>query len=220
MKIGLFGGTFDPIHWGHLRSAEEVSETFRLDRVYFIPAAVPPHKRGQTTTPARDRLQMVRLAVAKNPKFKVSTVEISRAGVSYSIDTIREFAASINRGDCLYFIIGLDAFREIGSWKDFSDIFPLCNFIVTSRPGSKEKNPLKGTGVAVKKLFCYDFDKGNYRHGSGKRVFFHELTDIAISASEIRALVKQKKSIRYLVPPEVEKYIKQRGLYRDGRDER
>src|SRR5688500_20354298 len=88
MKIGLFGGTFDPIHWGHLRSAEEVSETFGLDRVYFIPAAVPPHKRGQTTTPARDRLQMVRLAVAKNPTLSVSTAEISGAGVSYSIDTI------------------------------------------------------------------------------------------------------------------------------------
>jgi nicotinate (nicotinamide) nucleotide adenylyltransferase len=78
MRIGLFGGTFDPIHWGHLRSAEEVSETFDLDRILFIPASIPPHKRGQTATPARDRLQMVRLAAAKNPRFRVSTVEISR----------------------------------------------------------------------------------------------------------------------------------------------
>ncbi len=93
MKIGLFGGTFDPIHWGHLRSAEEVSETFGLDRLYFVPTSIPPHKRGQTTTPASDRLQMVRLAVARNPRFSVSTAEISRAGVSYSIDTIRAFAA-------------------------------------------------------------------------------------------------------------------------------
>ena len=157
MKIGLFGGTFDPIHWGHLRSAEEVGETFRLDRVYFIPASLPPHKRGQTTTPARDRLQMVRLAVARNPRFSVSTVELARPGVSYSIDTIREFAAKLRKADSLYFIIGLDAFREIGTWKDFAEIFSLCNFIVTSRPGSKENDPLKGTGVAVKKLFCYDF---------------------------------------------------------------
>jgi len=213
MKIGLFGGTFDPIHWGHLRSAEEVSETFGLDRVYFIPAAVPPHKRGQTTTPARDRLQMVRLAVAKNPRFHVSTAEISRPGVSYSIDTIREFAAKKQRGDALYFIIGLDAFREIGTWKDFAEIFPLCNFIVTSRPGSKDRDPLKGTGVAVKKLFCYDFKRKNYRHESGTRVHFDELTDIAISASEIRALVQTGKSIRYLVPAAVERYIKRRGLY-------
>jgi nicotinate-nucleotide adenylyltransferase len=216
MKIGLFGGTFDPIHWGHLRSAEEVCETFGLDRVYFIPAAVPPHKRGQTTTPVRDRLRMVRLAVAKNPRFQVSTAEISRAGVSYSIDTIREYAANKQRGDSLYFIIGLDAFREIGTWKDFVEIFSLCNFIVTSRPGSRDNDPLKGTGIAVKKLFCYDFKRKNYRHGSGTRVFFDELTDIAISASEIRALVKRGKSIRYLVPAEVERYIKQRGLYNNA----
>jgi len=174
---------------------------------------VPPHKRGQTTTPVRDRLRMVRLAVAKNPRFQVSTAEISRAGVSYSIDTIREFYAKKRRGDSLYFIIGLDAFREIGTWKDFTEIFPLCNFIVTSRPGSKESDPLKGTGVAVKKLFCYDFKRENYRHESGTRVYFDELTDIAISASEIRALVQTGKSIRYLVPTEVERYIKRRGLY-------
>jgi nicotinate-nucleotide adenylyltransferase len=146
----------------------------------------------------------------------VSTAEISRAGVSYSIDTVREFAQGKNRGDALYFIIGLDAFHEIGTWKNFADIFPLCNFIVTSRPGSKEKDPLKGTGVAVKKLFCYDFKEKNYRHESGMRVYFDELTDIAISASEIRALVKEGKSIRYLVPSAVEKYIKRRGLYLNG----
>jgi len=214
MKIGLFGGTFDPIHWGHLRSAEEVSEAFGLDRLYFIPASVPPHKRGQTATPARDRLQMVRHGAAGNPRFSVSTAELARRGVSYSIDTIREFAAKRRRGDTFFFIIGLDAFREIGSWKDFAEIFPLCNFIVTSRPGSKVRDPLRGTGVAVKRLFCYDFKRKNYRHRSGTRIFFIELTDIAISASEVRGLVSREKSIRYLVPPAVEKYIKRRGLYR------
>ena len=213
MKIGLFGGTFDPIHWGHLRSAEEVRENYRLARVYFIPASIPPHKSGRTTTPARDRLQMVRLAVARNPRFSVSTVELARPGLSYSIDTIRDFADQLRGGDSLYFIIGLDAFREIGTWKDFKEIFSLCNFIVTSRPGSKESDPLKGTGVAVKKLFCYDSKRKNYRHRSGTRVNFIELTDIAISASEIRALVQKGKSIRYLVPPAVEQYIKRRGLY-------
>ncbi|HWH78571.1 MAG TPA: nicotinate-nucleotide adenylyltransferase [Candidatus Binatus sp.] len=213
MKLGIFGGTFDPIHWGHLRSAEEVSETFGLDRIYFIPASIPPHKHGQTQTPARDRLTMVRLAVAHNPRFAVSTAELTRPGVSYSIDTIRSFAKNLQKGDALHFIIGLDAFREIGTWKDFRELFPLCNFIVTSRPGSKENDPLKGTGIAVKKLFCYDFSKHNYRHESGTRVNFIELTDIAISASEIRALVKRGKSIRYLVPASVERYIKRRGLY-------
>ena len=219
MKIGLFGGTFDPIHWGHLRSAEEVSETFGLDRVYFIPASIPPHKRGQTTTPAEDRLQMVRRGVSGNSRFSVSTVEISRVGVSYSIDTIRAFNAKKRKDDSLYFIIGLDAFREISTWKDFANIFPLCHFIVTSRPGSKESDPLKGTGIAVKKLFCYDFKRKNYRHRSGTQILFIELTDIAISASEIRTLVKQGKSIRYLVPSAVERYIKRRGLYVNLRQE-
>ncbi len=196
------------------------SEAFGLDRVYFIPASIPPHKRGQTTTPAQDRLQMVRLAVSGNSRFGVSTVEISRRGVSYSIDTIREFDAKKREGDSVYFIIGLDAFREIATWKDFAAIFPLCDFIVTSRPGSKESDPLKGTGVAVKKLFCYDFKQKNYRHRSGTRVFFIELTDIAISASEIRTLVKHGKSIRYLVPSAVERYIKRHGLYGSPREER
>lgn len=221
MKIGLFGGTFDPIHWGHLRSAEEVSETFGLDRVFFIPASIPPHKRGQTTTPVQDRLKMVRLAVAKNRRFAVSKAEISRPGISYSIDTLRHFARKLHKGDSLYFIIGLDAFREIGSWKDFADLFSLCNFIVTSRPGTKDCNPLRGTGVAVKKLFCYDPKEGCYRHRSGSRLLlFIELTDIAISASEIRNLVKRGQSIRYLVPSSVESYIKKTGLYRNGAEER
>jgi nicotinate-nucleotide adenylyltransferase len=220
MKIGLFGGTFDPIHWGHLRSAEEVSETFRLDRVLFVPAAIPPHKRGETKTPVKHRLKMVRLAVAKNRRFAVSTVEVARPGVSYSIDTLRYFSRKLRKGDSLYFIIGLDAFREIGTWKDFAELFPLANFIVTSRPGSKDRNPLRGTGVAVKKLFCYDGPEGCYRHQSGSRLLFIELTDIAISASEIRNLVKRGQSIRYLLPSSVENYIKKTGLYRNGAEER
>ena len=218
MKVGLFGGTFDPIHWGHLRSAEEVSETYGLDRVYFIPASMPPHKRGKTTTPAQDRLRMVRLAVARNPRFAVSTVELDRPGLSYSVDTIRGFASRLTKRDSLYFIIGLDAFIEIGTWKDFKEIFTLCNFIVTSRPGSKENDPLKGAGVAVRKLFCYDSKRRNYRHQSGTRVHFIELTDIAISASEIRALVRKGKSIRYLLPAAVMNYIKRRRLYGDLRE--
>jgi nicotinate-nucleotide adenylyltransferase len=220
MKIGLFGGTFDPIHWGHLRSAEEVSETFGLDRVFFVPASIPPHKRGQTTTPVKDRLRMVRLAVARNRRFAVSTAEIARPGVSYSIDTLRHFARKLRKGDSLYFIIGLDAFREIGTWKDFTELFSLCHFIVTSRPGSKDPNPLRGTSVAVKKLFCYDRGEGCYRHRSGSRLLFIELTDIAISASEIRNLVKRGQSIRYLVPSSVENYIKKTGLYRNGAEVR
>jgi nicotinate-nucleotide adenylyltransferase len=213
MRIGLFGGTFDPIHWGHLRSAEEVREAFTLERILFIPTAKPPHKRGATKTSARDRLAMVRLALASNPNFSASTVEINRPGISYSIDTLRYFAARYRGNDTYYFILGLDAFREIGSWKDFREVFPLCNFIVTSRPGSRKANLLSGVSVAVQKLFCYDSSRRVYRHRSGTTLHFLQLTDFAVSASDIRARVRQRKSIRYLVPKAVQDYIARRRLY-------
>jgi nicotinate-nucleotide adenylyltransferase len=220
MRIGLFGGTFDPIHWGHLRSAEEVREAFMMERVLFVPTAEPPHKRGQTTTPAHHRLAMVRLAVAKNPRFKVSTVEIRRAGVSYSIDTVRYFAKTGTTTSSLFFILGLDAFRDIETWKDYAELFSLCNFIVTSRPGSRDSDPLNGTSVAVRRLFCYDFQQKMYRHESGTSLHFLQLTDFAVSASAIREKVREGKSIRYLVPPAVEAYIIKRGLYRERNTER
>ena len=215
MRIGLFGGTFDPIHWGHLRSAEEVREAYGLDRILFIPTSKPPHKRGQTSTSARDRLAMVRLAVARNPNFRVSTVEINRPGVSYSVDTLRYFAARNPGKHAYYFILGLDAFREIGTWKEFKKVFPLCNFIVTSRPGSSKSRLLSGVSVAVRELFCYDLKEKVYRHRSGTTLHFLQLTDFAVSASDIRARVRQGKSIRYLVPTAVVDYINKRHLYRE-----
>ena len=213
MKIGLFGGTFDPIHWGHLRSAEEVREAFRLDRILFIPASNPPHKKRLPTTTAQQRLAMVGLAIAENPAFAVSTVELARPGKSYSIDTLRHFARRGPR-DSLYFILGLDAFRDIGLWKNFQEIFPLCHLIVTSRPGCGNSLGPGDIPVAARKLFCYDRKKKAYRHKSGKHLYFLKLTDIAISASEIRARVRRGKSIRYSVPLEVEEYIKRKRLYR------
>ncbi|MEK7335660.1 MAG: nicotinate-nucleotide adenylyltransferase [Candidatus Binatota bacterium] len=220
MKIGLFGGTFDPIHWGHLRNAEEVREAFSLDRLLFIPAGIPPHKRMRPVTPVRDRVAMVRLAIAKNPGFTLSTVELSRPGKSYSIDTVRDFAKSRGPKDSLYFILGLDAFLDIGSWKEFEVIFSLCHFIVTSRPGCEDSLSLGRMPVAVRRLFCYDRREKFYRHKSGTKLYFFRLTDIAISASDIRNRVKEGKSIRYLVPLQVESYIKRRGLYRGRREGR
>jgi nicotinate-nucleotide adenylyltransferase len=163
---------------------------------------------------------MVRLAVAGNVRFAVSRIEIDRPGFSYTLDTLRAFARDLGPDDSLSFIIGLDAFREIGTWKDYPELFPLADFIVTSRPGSKDSDPLRGTGVAVKKLFCYDETTPAYRHSSGHRVLFVRLTDIDISASEIRNRVAEGKSIRYLLPDPVEAYIAENGLYRNGARER
>jgi nicotinate-nucleotide adenylyltransferase len=214
MKIGLFGGTFDPIHWGHLRSAEEVREAFSLDQVLFIPSSIPPHKKRGEEAAAADRLNMTRLAIAKNSSFAVSKVEISRPGKSFTIDTLRYFAAK-RPGDSLYFIIGMDAFRDIGTWRDFQELFSLSNFIVTSRPRCGELLERGDLPVAAQKSFCYDPKKNAYLHQSGTRLHYFKLIDIAISASDIRARVRAGKSIRYLVPPAVESYIKRRRLYRE-----
>jgi nicotinate-nucleotide adenylyltransferase len=214
MRIGLFGGTFDPIHWGHLRSAEEVREVMSLDRILFIPASSPPHKQSENVTSARGRLEMVRLATTNNPHFAVSTVEIERTGVSYSIDTLRFFVSKNGGRDSYFFILGFDAFREIGTWKDFREIFPLCHFVITSRPEKDHPSLFRQIPIAVRRLFCYDFETRAYHHQSGTDLYFVKLTDIAISSSDIRQRAKEGKSIRYLVPLEVENYIKEHGLYR------
>ena len=134
MKVGLFGGTFNPIHLGHLRSAEEVCTAFMLDRVYFIPSASPPHKRTTDIAPAHHRYNMVERAVAATPAFFASRIELDRAGPSFSIDTIRAFRIR-EALTSLAFVIGMDAFCEIETWKDYLDIPNLCDLIVTSRPG-------------------------------------------------------------------------------------
>lgn len=218
MRIGLFGGTFDPIHWGHLRSAEEVREAFRLDRVLFIPASTPPHKKRRPTTSAEDRLHMVRLAISGNRAFSLSDVELKRPGKSYSIDTVRYYTGK-KPGHSFYFILGLDAFREFGSWKEALELLGLCNFIVTSRPGSGDSLSLDSIPVAVRDGFCYDAKTLSFQHKSGTRLYFTRITDIGISASEIRSRLSRGKSIRYLVPAGVETYIGKKGLYR-RREER
>ena len=211
MKIGLFGGTFDPIHYGHLRSAEEVREAFGLDRIIFIPTSIQPLKSGAASN-AADRLKMARLATAGNPAFSVSAIEVKRPGKSFTVDTLRDFAARRPKAS-IYFIIGIDAFRDIGRWKSFKELFELAHFIVTSRPGSGDRFGSGAIPVAARKSFCYDRVRDAFRHASGTRLHFLRLTDIAISASEIRSRVRAGKSIRYLVPGKAERYIKRRGLY-------
>jgi nicotinate-nucleotide adenylyltransferase len=213
MRIGLFGGTFNPIHWGHLRSAEEAREAFNLDRVLFIPTANPPHKKRPPIS-AQARARMVRMAIAGHEPFRLSTVELRRSGKSYTVDTLRYFAARARGTDLYYFIIGLDAFSAIETWKDFGAIFGLCNFIVTSRPGFNYGLSANSIPIAVRELFCYVEKERAFRHASGRYLAFLRITDIAIAASEIRERVANRKSIRYLVPSLVEAYIRRNRLYR------
>ncbi len=211
-RIGLFGGTFNPIHLGHLRGAEEIREAFRLDGVIFIPSAIPPHKAMEEIIDARHRLEMVRLAIASNPYFSISDIELSRSGKSYTIDTLRHFRERC--ADSLFFILGGDAFVEIETWKDFQNLFTLCHFIVMARPGF-QKTPLANRlPGALSSAFQPDVEAMTWVHSSGHRLVFKEISFLDISSTKVRELIERGESVRYLIPPETETYIHQHGLYR------
>ena len=212
-RIGILGGTFNPIHLGHLRSADEVRETFALDRIYFVPAAQPPHKKSQALADARHRLKMVELAIAGNPFFFPSSIELERSGPSYSIDTIRHFCSDLPNAT-IFFILGLDAFREIHTWKDYLLIPSLCNVIVTSRPGISAPTSDQLLPVALHTTLWYDPTIKMYRHPSGHCLIFHEIQGLNISASQIRHIAQQGKSLRYLIAPAVNNYIAEHTLYK------
>jgi nicotinate-nucleotide adenylyltransferase len=217
-KIGLFGGTFNPIHFGHLRPAQEIREWLSLDPVIFIPASDPPHKEKKEVLAAGLRAEMVRLAIADNPRFSFSDVEINRPGKSYSVETISYFRAQFGEHSELYFILGLDAFLEIGTWKDPATLFTLCHFIIMTRPGFEKKFGPEHLPVDLVPNFCYDSGKGGYMHKSGYGVFPREITALDISSTKIRESVRNGASITYLLPPVVEEFIREQNLYRKGRD--
>ncbi|RLB07954.1 MAG: nicotinate-nicotinamide nucleotide adenylyltransferase [Deltaproteobacteria bacterium] len=208
-KIGLFGGTFDPIHLGHLRCAQEVWEAFDLSQVIFILAANPPHKVDRPIISTKDRWEMVKLAIADNPFFALSDVEIRREGKSYSIETISYYHRNIAEGERLFFILGADSFCEIETWRDYRQLFRLCDFIVVSRPNF---DPLQAK-VLESEGFQKDIHEERYLHPSGHLLYLHRITPIGISSTEIRRAVREGKSIKYLVPKEVEEYIRRQGLY-------
>ena len=218
LKIGILGGTFNPIHLGHLRSAEEVREALQLDRIYFVPSAQPPHKSRVGLAAAAQRLQMVELAVDGNPFFFPSAIELERSGLSYSIDTIRRFHVDLPSAT-FFFILGLDAFREIHTWKDYQLIPSLCHLVVTSRPGISTPPIDQLLPVALQSSLWYDPSTKMYCHTSGHYLIFHEIHGLNISASQVRTIALQGKSLRYLVPSAVAAYITTTDLYQQ-REER
>jgi nicotinate-nucleotide adenylyltransferase len=214
-RLGVFGGTFDPIHLAHLRCAEEACELLALDRVLFIPSANPPHKGGRAVAPARHRLAMVRRAVAGNPRFAVSAMELERPGRSYTVDTLRELRERLPRTR-LVLLVGLDAFREIGTWKDYRSLFPLADVAVMARPPHRASNLRALLPIAARKSFCYSGDRRRLEHRSGNKVIFLDVTPLDISATAIRQRAAQGRTVRYLVPPRVEHYLRDHRLYRRG----
>lgn len=212
-RLGIVGGTFNPIHVGHLQSAEEVCEDFNLERIIFMVSAVPPHKASTGIIDAAHRYEMVRRAVKGNPCFDASNLEIKREGKSYTVDTLSYFRKRLGADADIYFILGLDAFSEIATWRDYRRLFKFAHFIVTDRPTRQAMEPECSLPPEIAGLFSRDQD-GSLVHESGTRLFYHNITALDISATHIRGLVGAGKSIRYLVPPAVYRYIQQKGLYR------
>ena len=199
-KIGVLGGTFDPIHLGHLIVAGDIMEKLGLGEVLFIPAGRPWLKLEQekTITPAEHRLAMVRLAVASNPHFKVSTMEIDRPGLSYSIDTVLELKAKLGAEAEIYFIVGPDALAELPEWKDPARLMGMCQVVGIGRPAHSKVDLLKLERSIP---------------GASQRIKLVDVPQIDISSTDIRRRVARGLSIRYLVPEAVEKYIVEHKLY-------
>jgi nicotinate-nucleotide adenylyltransferase len=219
-SIGLFGGTFNPVHLGHLRAALEVKEEMGLDHILLIPSALPPHKKPDNMASARDRLEMLRMAVQGNPDFSVSDIELNREGPSFTIDTISRFK-SLYQGDSrLFFIIGSDAFLELNTWKSYIALLRSIAFIVMTRP-TPDHIDASAESRIFKNFIVREISPGYVRHGLENRfdhpdlssIRFCSVTPLDISSTRIRELIRTDRSIKYLVPEQVEKYIQTKGLY-------
>jgi nicotinate-nucleotide adenylyltransferase len=212
-RIGLFGGAFNPVHFGHLRAVMEIQEAFSLNRVLFIPTAVPPHKDTRNLLPFAHRLKMIRLALDGHPFLKVSDIEKKREGKSYSIQTIRYFKETLDSSAELFFIIGMDAFLEIETWKSYRNLFKLCHFVVMDRPGYHRHRLKEFILQKISPDIIYFPRENRFLHQQGFSIYLFPITLIDISSTRIRRLRQNHQTIRYLLPEKVENYILERNFY-------
>lgn len=194
-RLGVMGGTFDPIHHGHLLTAEEALWQFHLDEVVFVPTGVPWMKEHEVVSPAEDRYLMTVVATASNPRFRVSRVEIDREGSTYTVDTLRLLREQEPADTELFFVTGADAMLEILQWKDPHEVLAMARFIAATRPGYE----------------IADFEEGAPTEHPNVTVM--RIPALAISSSDIRQRVREGKPIRYLVPEGVKSYVEKAGLY-------
>jgi len=213
LGIGIMGGTFNPIHFGHLRAAEEVAESLRLEQMIFIPAAKPPHKSEVELVSFDHRWHMMELAIAGNPLFVLSDLEYQRPGISYSVETLTQLSKERGGSEELYFVLGLDAFLELQTWKSYRELFSLCHFIVVARPGFSPESLDALLTTQVSDRYSLDIQVQGYRHPSLHTVYYREVTLLDISSSTIRKLLAEGRTVRYLLPEKVEEYIQQQRLY-------
>ncbi len=224
MHIGLFGGTFNPIHHCHLTIATQLRERLALDQILFIPAGDPPHKPQDDLAPASHRLEMVRLATADHPAFAVSDVEVRKSTKSYSIETVRALRDHYGSHAELSFIIGLDAFLEFPTWRQAPDLLKLCHFAVVSRTGMAfaplaDRPPLPPIPrQALESLDLRTQDRLDVPVPGGTRLTFLRLPPCDISASDIRRKIRGGASVAPLLPASVESYIMAHRLYQEEPD--
>lgn len=212
MKLGILGGTFDPVHLGHLRMALETAEELALDRMCLVPASMPPHKGGRAQASFADRMAMARIAVSGAPLLDVLDLEGRRRGASYTIYTLRELHHEYPDGLDLYFVVGTDAFLEIGTWKDHRSLFDHANFVLIDRPGMSAgalEPFIQGLDIGAVRTA-----PGVFRVGaSGNLLIRRQGTFMGVSSTQVRDAVARGRSIRFLVPEDVERYIMEKGLY-------
>jgi nicotinate-nucleotide adenylyltransferase len=210
-RIGLLGGTFDPIHFGHLGMAQELAEALALDTVKFIPAAVPPLK-SQPSASAADRCAMVQLAIANNPDFQLDERELKRTGPSYTVETLRSLRSELSEQDSLVLFIGSDAFKQFNRWHQWQEIIRLCHIALVARPDSDVSTGLNPELVTFLQDH-YTENAMDLQSESAGLITMQAITPLAISSSAIREQLKNRQSARYLTPDCVLDYIAQHGLY-------
>ena len=211
--LGLFGGTFDPVHFGHLRLAAEMREAFRLERVVFLPAGHPWQRSRDTYAGGSERVRMLELAIAGEPAFRVDDREVRRAGPSYTVDTLAEYREECGPQAPLVFLCGTDAFARVETWYRWESLFELAHFAVAVRADDAEWAS-KGPGAIPKALWPrVTMSLKDILASPGGRIMTFAMTPMAISSTAIRALVQSSSSIRYLTPDPVVDFIHQHQLY-------
>jgi nicotinate-nucleotide adenylyltransferase len=224
VRLGVFGGTFNPIHYGHLIAANEVWDALALDLVVFVPAAIPPHKLLTEIIDPQHRLMMAILATVTHPQFSVSAIEIERRGASYTVDTISQLKQQHAEPLSMYFIVGVDAFLDIVSWRQPDVLLGSCHTVVISRPGHNLYEQVPATLQQLSRgyphLHFEALASESMEHGprydvqgTSYQVFLQTIAGVDISSSAIRQRVKNGRSLRYLVPDSVDAYIRKYQLY-------
>lgn len=213
-RVGILGGTFDPVHNGHLAVAEAVRQALSLSSLLFIPAFLPPHKPTYAISAFDHRVAMLELAVGSNPGFSVSRLEAERVGPSYSIDTLRTLGQTLGKDVHLFFIIGMDAFAEVFTWKEKGELLDHASFVVVGRPDLCQQSCAQ-TVAANFPGYAFDEGRGRWQGKPGRGAIYPVvMMPVKVSSTEIREAVRQGRPIRDRVPAAVADYIEAQGLYR------